>query len=204
MATKAKQGRQRPRKENPDATELLVLELQAIHNAESQLSRVLPRLSKAIDLEKLGAMIDERLEEGERIINEIETVFDEMEESPGRRKNVAAEGLINDAREHVQEIEQGPALDAVLIATIQKTEHYCIAAWGIAKALGEATGQKTTVRAMDRALKEGNKFDQRLTELAEEEITPALLALGREDEEDQEGAVRGGQNNGGPDRRASM
>jgi len=38
--------------------------------------------------------------------------------------------LINDAREHVQEIAAGPALDAVLIAAIQKTEHYCIAAWG--------------------------------------------------------------------------
>jgi ferritin-like metal-binding protein YciE len=60
-------------------------------------------------------MMDERLEEGERIINEIEAVFDEMEESPGRRRNVAAEGLINDARKHVQEIESGPALDAILI-----------------------------------------------------------------------------------------
>jgi ferritin-like metal-binding protein YciE len=204
MATKAKQNRRRLRKETPDATELLVLELQAIHNAESQLSRVLPRLSKAIDSDKLGPMIDERLEEGERIINEIEAVFDEMEESPGRRKNVAAEGLINDAREHVQEIESGPSLDAVLIGAIQKTEHYCIAAWGSAKALGGAVGQKTAVRAMDRALKEGGKFDQRLTELAEKEITPALLALGSErGEEGQEGGGRGQQNSGGAERRAS-
>ena len=51
MATKAKQSK-RPRKESPDATELLVLELQEIHNAESQLTRVGPRLSKAIDSDK--------------------------------------------------------------------------------------------------------------------------------------------------------
>jgi ferritin-like metal-binding protein YciE len=204
MATKARQGRRRPRKETPDATELLVLELQAIHNAESQLSSVLPRLSKAIDSEKLGPMVDERLEEGERIINEIEAVFDEMEESPGRRKNVAAEGLINDAREHVQEIESGPSLDAVLIATIQKTEHYCIAAWGTAKALAEAVGQKAAVRAMDRALKEGGKFDRRLTELAEKEITPALLALGSEESaKGLEEGGRGRQNNGGAERAAA-
>src|SRR4030081_1145293 len=56
MATRAKQSR-RPRKESPDATELLVLELQAIHNAESQLSRVIPRLSKATDSEQLGGLM---------------------------------------------------------------------------------------------------------------------------------------------------
>jgi len=201
MATISKQGR-RQRKESPEATELLVLELQAIHNAESQLARVVPRLSKAIESEKLGQMMDERLEEGERIIKEIEGVFDELEESPGRRRNVAAEGLINDAREHVQEIEAGPSLDAVLIGSIQKTEHYCIAAWGTARALGEAVGQKTAVQAMDRALKEGGKFDERLTALAVKEITPALLAQGSEAEEGGEGG-RGRQGSGGSKRRAS-
>jgi ferritin-like metal-binding protein YciE len=204
MATKAKQ-RKRSRKESLDATALLVLELQEIHNAESQLSRVGPRLSKAIDSETLIAMVDERMEEGERIIKEIEAVFDEMEESPGRKKNVAAEGLINDAREHVQEIESGPSLDAVLIGTLQKTEHYCIAAWGTAKALGAAVGQKNAVRAMDRALKVGGKFDERLTALAEAEITPALLARGSES--DSEGEGQGGRgratNDGGGERRAS-
>lgn len=43
---KAKANRQR-RRISPDAQELLVLELQQIHGAESQLSRALPRLSGA-------------------------------------------------------------------------------------------------------------------------------------------------------------
>ena len=200
MATKSKQ--RKVQKGSPDANELLVLELQAIHNAESQLSRVLPKLSKAIDSETLGNMVDERLAEGERIISEIEAVFDEMEESPGRRKNVAAEGLINDAREHIQEIEAGPALDAVLIAALQKTEHYCIAAWGTAKSLGAAVEQKSAVRAMERALREGGKYDDRLTALAEEEITPALLAQAEESTGENQGGGRGRQENGGG-RRAS-
>jgi ferritin-like metal-binding protein YciE len=202
MPTKPKSTR--VRKESPDATELLVLELQAIHNAESQLARVVPRLSKAIDSEQLRGMMDERLQEGERIIKDIEAIFEEMEESPGRRKNVAAEGLINDAREHVQEVESGPSLDAVLIASVQKTEHYCIAAWGTAKALASAVGQKDAVKAMDRALKEGGKFDARLTALAENEITPALLSQGSESEGDgQENVGRGRQGNGGSERRTS-
>jgi ferritin-like metal-binding protein YciE len=184
MAAKRKSAG-RPKKESPGANELLTLELQEIHSAESQLSRVLPRLSKSVASEKLGGMLDERLTEGERIIAEIEAAFDEMEESPGRKKNIAAEGLINDVREHVQEIEPGPALDAVLVGAVQKTEHYCIAAWGTARALAQAVGQTTAVRAMDRALKEGGAFDERLTRLAESEVTPALLAMdGSEDVDD--------------------
>ncbi len=192
----ASKSRTRSRsKETPNAQELLVMELQAIHSAESQLSRVLPRLSKASDSDKLRSMIDERLGEGERIIKDVEAGLDEVGESPGRRKNVAAEGLISDVREHVQELEAGPALDAVLIAGLQKTEHYCISAWGTAKALARASGQGQTVRAMERALKEGGAFDERLTALAEQEVTPALLAEDSGDEaQESAGASQRGKN----------
>jgi ferritin-like metal-binding protein YciE len=193
MAAKRKSAG-RPKKESMGVNELLTMELQEIHSAESQLSRVLPRLTKSVESEKLGEMLEERLTEGDRIIKEIEAALDEMDESPGRKKNIAAEGLINDAREHAQEIEAGAALDAVVIGAIQKTEHYCIAAWGTARALAQAVGQKTASRAMDRALKEGGAFDQRLTKLAEKEITPALLALESQEEAPGDGATRGGTN----------
>jgi ferritin-like metal-binding protein YciE len=186
---KAKAGRQ-SRKTSPDARELLVLELQQVHSAESQLAQVLPRLSKAAQSQALRDLLDERLEEGERIVKEVESALDELDESPGRRKNAAAQGLIEDVREHAQEIEQGPALDSVLISGIQKTEHYCIAAWGTARSLAQAVEEKTTVQAMQRALKEGGQLDERLTKLAEEEITPELLSgkesAGRESD-DHEG-----------------
>jgi ferritin-like metal-binding protein YciE len=185
MAATKRKSSARSQKEAPDGAQLLVMELQEIHSAENQLGRILPRLAKAASSEKLRQMLEERQEEGETIIEEIDAAFEEMEASPGRKKNVAAEGLVNDAREHVQEIEEGPALDAVLIAAIQKTEHYCIAAWGTARSLAQAVGQKTAVKAMERALKEGKARDERLTELAENEITPALLA-GSQDEESDE------------------
>jgi len=187
MAAKSQSRKQsRREKESPDANELLVLELQEIHSAETQLARQLPRLSKAVQSATLREMLDERLEEGERIIKDIEGVFDELEGSPGRRRNPAAEGLINDAREHLQEIDRGPALDCVLIGAMQKTEHYCIAAWGTAKALAQAVKQKSAASAMERALKEGGRYDESLTDLAEKEVTPALLSTESEDTEASE------------------
>src|SRR5438105_859219 len=96
-------------------------------------SRIRPRARpsprpKPAQSEELREMLDQRLEEGERILQDLDAAFDELEESPGRKRNVAAEGLINNAREHAQEIAAGPARDAVLIDGVQKTEHYCIAA----------------------------------------------------------------------------
>jgi ferritin-like metal-binding protein YciE len=193
----------RSKKEALDGSELLVLELQEIHSAENQLSRVLPRLAKAAESETLRQKLEERLAEGERVLQEVDNALEELDESPGRKKNVAAEGLINDAREHVQEIQPGPALDAVLIGAIQKTEHYCIAAWGTAKALGQALGQTSVVRAMERALKEGKAFDEELTQLAEKEVTPLLLSQS-EEEDESETTTRGRSNRGsGSERRTN-
>jgi ferritin-like metal-binding protein YciE len=226
MASKSKSSKRsnkssskRARKESPAATELLLLELQEIHSAENQLSRMLPRMIKAAESEKLQQMFEERQQQGERLIQELESVFDEMEESPGRKKNVAAEGLINDIREHIQEIEPGPALDAVLIAAIQKTEHYCIAAWGTARSIAQALGEETTVKSMERSLKEGKTLDEQLTQLAEQEITPQLLAeegaeeqdeeeadaemeAGEEEEEEEGGGRKRSRRSGGSERRA--
>ena len=75
----------------------------------------------------------------------------------------------------------------MLIAGIQKTEHYCIAAWGTAKSLAQSCEEKTTIRAMERALKEGKAYDEKLTELAEKEINPALESAEDEESEEEEG-----------------
>jgi ferritin-like metal-binding protein YciE len=186
MAAKTKSSSRQSRSQSAGAQALLTMELQQIHSAETQLSRVLPRLVKSVQSEKLKRLLGRRQEEGERLVEEVESALDELESSPGRRKNVAAEGLINDAREHVQEIEDGPALDAVLIAAIQKTEHYCIAAWGTARALAQTAEQKATVKAMERALKEGKSLDEELTRLAESEINPQLQAGASEEEDEDE------------------
>lgn len=192
----------RTRQESLDGNELLVLELQEIHSAESQLARTLPRLVKAVETEELRSSIEERLSQGERLIKDIESTLEELEESPGRRRNIAAEGLISDAREHVQEIEAGPALDAVLIGSIQKTEHYCIAAWGTARSLGASAGQKEVVKCMDRAIKEGRQMDEVLTKLAEEKINPKLFGDGSEGEDVEEGGSPAkGSGRGGNGRR---
>lgn len=190
------------KKQSPDLRQILITELQEIHSAEKQLARIIPRLMKAAENETLQEAIEERMGEGEQVLADVDAALEALDSTPGRKKNVAAEGLVNDMKEHVQQLQPGPALDTVLIGALQKTEHYCMAAWGTVKALGEAFGQQDLVGAMERALEEGRAYDERLTELAESEITPELQSMGEEGEEEGDEAEALAASLGGAQTRA--
>jgi ferritin-like metal-binding protein YciE len=171
--------------------ELLSNELKAIHSAERQLSRALPRLKKQVSSEALAGMLDTRVEQGETLIEEIEAILEEMETTKGRPKNLAAEGLIEDLAQQIERVEDEKLIDPVLLASVQKVEHYCIAAWGTAAAMGRLLEAPRVVKTMERVLGEGKKFDEEMTKLAEAEVNPAMLS-----EEEEEEAPRSGRKSG--------
>src|SRR3954452_7846950 len=166
--------------------DLLTTELKEIYSAERQLTRALPKLQKQIASERLREMLNKRRDQGTALIEQLDQIFEEMEVSKGRVKNVAAEGLLEDMIQHVEEIREGKLLDPVLLASLQKVEHYCIAAWGTAASMGRLMGQQAVVETMEKVLEEGKQFDNDLTELAEQEGNPAMLDGGEDQEQEDE------------------
>src|SRR3954452_2335636 len=162
-------------------------ELKEIYSAERQLTRALPKLQKRVASERLREMPDKRRDQGTALIEQLDQIFEEMEVSKGRHKNVAAEGLLEDMNQHVEEIKEEKLLDPVLLASLQKVEHYCIAAWGTAASMGRLMDQKAVVETMEKVLEEGKQFDNDLTELAEQEVNPAMLDEGEDQEQEDEG-----------------
>src|SRR3954469_17011113 len=167
--------------------DLLTTELKEIYSAERQLTRALPKLQKQIASERLREMLNRRRDQGTALIEQLDEIFEEMEVSKGRVKNVAAEGLLEDMNQHIEEIKERRLLDPVLLASLQKVEHYCIAAWGTAASMGRLMGQQAVVTTMERVLEEGKQFDNELTELAEHEVNPAMLGEGEDDDQEDEG-----------------
>ncbi len=157
------------------ARDILVTELKEIHSAERQLSRAIPKLLKRVQAEPLKQKLEERREQGAMIIEGADDIFDQMEVTKARPKNVAAEGLIEDLNQLLEQIEDPKLLDPLLLAGIQKIEHYCIAAWGTSASLGRLLGEQKVVQLMERALEEGKRYDQQLTDVAEKELNPAML-----------------------------
>jgi ferritin-like metal-binding protein YciE len=164
--------------------ELLANEIREIYSAERQLSRVLPRLARKTDSSRLREMLDQRRERAAALIERLDEALEEMSISKGRQKNVAAEGLIDDMNHHLDEVDNEGFRDPLLLAAMQKIEHYCIAAWGTAAAMGRLLGEHKVAQAMERVLAEGKEFDNELTRLAEEEVNPRMMeGEGEEDEE---------------------
>ena len=187
--------------------DLLTQELKEIYSAERQLSRAIPKLAKTVQSQRLREMLDRRREQGGTLIEAIDEALEEIGTTKSRPKNPAMEGLLEDVNEHVDEIKDEAMLDAALLASIQKIEHYCIAAWGTAKSMGNLLGQEKVVEAMERALEEGKRYDEEMTQLAETEVNPAMLGEGEqgkvageqeaEEEEEEGGEEEGGKEEGG-------
>jgi len=163
--------------------DLLTQEIKEIHSAERQLSRAIPKLAKAVSSEKLREMLQRRKEQGAILIESLDEALEEMEVSKARVKNATIEGLIEDATQHIDEINDEKMLDAALIGAVQKVEHYCIAAWGTARAMGELFGQPKVVEAMQTAIDEGKRYDEEMTQLAQSEVNPAMLDGGDDEDE---------------------
>lgn len=194
--------------------DLLTQELKEIYSAERQLSRAIPKLAKTVQSQRLREMLERRREQGGTLIEAIDEALEEIGTTKSRPKNPAMEGLLEDVNEHVDEIKDEAMLDAALLASIQKIEHYCIAAWGTAKSMGNLLGQEKVVEAMERALEEGKRYDEEMTQLAETEVNQAMLGEGEqgkvageqeveEEEEEEEASEEGGGKEEGGSRQKS-
>lgn len=162
--------------------DLLTEELKDIYSAEKQLSRVLPKLAKAVSAESVREVIGRRREEGAQIIELLDQIFEQIEARPGRARNAIAEGLIEEATSLIEEIEDEQILDAAMIGALQKLEHYCIAAWGTAAAFAKALDQPEAARTLSQLVEQGYRVDEEMTRLAEDELNPAMLASGEDED----------------------
>jgi ferritin-like metal-binding protein YciE len=166
--------------------DLLLHELHGIEDAESEASRALESQLEEVENSQLQKLLQRRLQQGERLLKEVQKNLEKLNGQGGGRENEAARGLIRDAEQLLQEVQSPEMKEAVLIAGVQKLEHYCIAVWGTVKAMAQEIGEQELARTMERALKEGYKLDEELTRLAESRINPAALEAGEEDEEEDE------------------
>ena len=147
--------------------ELFIHELSDVYSAEKQMTRALPRLSKAADAEALGAAFDTHLAETEGQVERIEQVAELLGIKLKRIKCAAMEGLVEEGKEVIEKIEAGPLRDAALIGGAQKVEHYEIAAYGTLCALARQLGYDDAFKLLRETLEEEKSTDEKLSLLAE-------------------------------------
>lgn len=146
--------------------ELFLHELADILNAERQLIKALPKMAEAAASGELTAAFESHLAETENQITRLEQVFASLDAPVKSRECKAMKGLIEEGKDLMKEMKDSSALDAALIASAQKVEHYEIASYGTVCAWAETMGHDEAVELLTATLDEEKAADETLSAIA--------------------------------------
>jgi ferritin-like metal-binding protein YciE len=153
-----------------DLKELFAETLKDIFYAEKQILRALPKMAREAASPDLSKAFDTHREETEEHVERLLKIFNELGR-PARGKTCdAIVGIIEEAKEIMEEFKGTEALDAGLAAAAQAVEHYEIARYGTLKTWAQELGLNDAAQLLDATLREEIKTDKLLTELATAKI----------------------------------
>ena len=156
--------------------ELLVDQLKDAYSAEKQALRCMQRTAKKASAPALREGIQMHIEQTQVQIERVEQALEKLEARPGRKVCEAMRGLVEEAQHEVEEHDKGPILDLVIVAGMQRIEHYEIAAYGTDIALAKALGENEVVQLLSQTLDEEKQTDLKLTEVTEQHIMADALS----------------------------
>ena len=160
-------------KEQQGLKDLWIDELRDLYDAENRLVKALPKMAKASNSEELRTGFENHLEQTKGHVDRLEEIFDSLDEKPTGKQCPAMAGLVKEGSETMDEDFEGPVMDAALIASAQRVEHYEIAAYGCVSTWATLLGENEAAALLDKTLEEEKETDEKLSELAEQINTEA-------------------------------
>jgi ferritin-like metal-binding protein YciE len=150
--------------------DLYVDELRDVYNAEKQILRALPQLAQKAAHEELRTAFEDHRAITEEQVKRLETIFDDLKLAPTGKKCLGMEGLIAEGQEIIQEGADPDVLDAAMISSAQRVEHYEIAAYGSLRTYADQLGLKDHARLLQQTLDEEGDTNKLLTKIAERRV----------------------------------
>jgi ferritin-like metal-binding protein YciE len=156
--------------------DLFVETLKDIYYAEKQILKALPGMVKKAGDKKLKDALETHRQETEGQIDRLEQVFKLMEVPARGKKCEAIEGILAEAKEHMQDIEDPEVLDAGIIGSAQAVEHYEITRYGSLIAWAKQLGRDDAIELLEANLEEEKNADMLLSQIAESAVNEKAAA----------------------------
>jgi len=147
--------------------DLLQDELKDIYDAEKQLTKALPKLAKKASNEELRDALEQHLQETEGHVERIEQVFEQLGVPARGKRCEGMRHLIDEGNTMISDAEEEGTRDAVMIAAVQKTEHYEMASYGTLRTWANVLGKNEIAALLEETLEEEKEADRKLTAIAE-------------------------------------
>jgi len=152
-------------------------ELRDAYDAEKQLTKALKKMAKAAASDGLRSAFESHLQETEGHVERLEQVFASIDEKPRGKHCEGVAGIIEEGKAVMEEELDEVTLDACLIASGQRAEHYEMAAYGTLVAWARAMGHNQAAGLLEETLEEEKAADRKLTQLAESGINQEAADL---------------------------
>jgi ferritin-like metal-binding protein YciE len=174
--------------------DLYIEELKDIYDAEHQILKALPKMAKSATSESLREAFQEHEDVTKGQVDRLDQIFDRLGTRAKGRKCKAMEGLIEESKELMGEESSEDILDAGMIASAQRIEHYEMAVYGTLRTYAEQLGFDEDAELLQETLDEEKDADEKLSELATECVNVEAEEGGEEEEESSQEAPnrRGG------------
>ena len=156
--------------------DLFIETLKDIDDAEKQILKALPGMVKKAGDSKLKQALDTHRRETEGQVQRLENVFKLMDAPARGKKCEAIEGIIAEAKSHMDEIEDAEVLDAGMIGSAQAVEDYEITRYGTLIAWARQIGRDDAVELLEANLEEERNADELLTKIAEASVNRKAAA----------------------------
>lgn len=147
--------------------DLFLEQIQDLYDAEHQITKALPKMAKAATSSDLQKAFQSHLEQTERQISRLEQVFDTIGQKPKGKTCEAMKGLIKEGDELLSTRADESVMDAGLIASAQRVEHYEMAGYGTVRTWAKLLGNTKAATLLQQTLDEEEQADQKLSQIAE-------------------------------------
>lgn len=150
--------------------DLFLHTLKDVYYAEKQIVKALPKMAKKAGSPDLKAAFEQHLEETKGHVTNLESVFEAIGKKPSAVKCDAIVGILHEATELMDEVEDADTLDAAMLAAAQAVEHYEIARYGTLIAWAGTLGHKDAVKMLESTLAEEKAADEKLSKLGSSKV----------------------------------
>lgn len=146
--------------------DLFFNELSDIYDAERRIAKALPKMAKAATNPALKKAFEHHQKQTEEHSKKVEDVFQCFDRKAKAKTCEATVGLLKEGDEMAASFEGSPAINAALIATAQKVEHYEMATYGCLHEWANLLGNKKAAKLLQEILNEEGATNKELTALA--------------------------------------
>ena len=160
-------------------------ELRDAYDAEKQLTKALAKLAKAASNTQLRDAFEVHREETQGHVERLEQVFESLDEKVRGKHCDGIAGIIEEGKSVMEEDFDETTMDACLIASGQRAEHYEMAAYGTLVAWAQAMGHTDAARLLQQTLDEEKAADKKLSGLAEGGINRSAADAAHPDEDEE-------------------